>query len=481
MHVVARSRQRPYGRRTNAARSTGHHRNDITHSIHLAIGAVLCRKHIQRKRAHQELLGRTAPEPRMRRVIVGAGRSCPAGVAVARSLGTVEHQAGPMIPETDEHRMIRESVGLIAAEFGHDYFTRKAKADERPTELWQAIGSGGFIGVNVSEEYGGGGMGISELVVVIEELAHHGCPLLLLVVSPAICASVITLHGSAEQKQRYLPGIASGERIMAFAITEPNAGSNSHNISTVATRTAGGWKINGSKVFITGVDEADDILVVTRTNTDEVTGAGRLSLFVVPSDAPGLRADPLEMAVIAPERQFTLFFDDVGVEDDALVGHADDGLRAVFSGLNPERIAGAAICSGLSRYALDKAAEYASERKVWDVPIGSHQGIAHPMAEAYIDVQMARLVTWRAASLYDTGEDAQATGEAANIAKFAAADAFCLAMDQAIQTHGGSGLTSEVGLADLWFVGRLLKTAPISREMILNFVARHSLGLPRSY
>ncbi len=386
-----------------------------------------------------------------------------------------------MIPETEEHRLIRASVGQIASQFGHRYFAEKARADERTTELWNAVAEAGFVGVNIPAEYGGGGRGITELCVVIEELARHGCPLLFLVVSPAICGSVIAAHGTDDQKRRWLPGIADGSFKMAFAITEPDAGSNSHNLATTARRDGDVWRITGTKTFISGVDEADAILVVTRTGRDERTGQGRLSLFVVPTDAPGFRADPIPMELVAPERQFTLFFDDVEVSADALVGDEHDGLRAVFTGLNPERITGAAGTNGLSRYALEKAAAYAKERNVWGVPIGAHQGIAHPLAEAYIDVQLARLATWRAAQLHDEGADPQATGEAANVAKFAAADSFLVAMDQAIQTHGGNGLTSEYGLADLWFVGRLLKTAPVSREMILNFVAMHSLGLPRSY
>ncbi len=386
-----------------------------------------------------------------------------------------------MIPETEEHRLIRESIAQIASPFGHEYFSEKVRSGQRSTELWNAVADAGFVGVNIPEAYGGGGMGITELCVVIEEMGRNGCPLLMLIVSPAICGSVISEHGNDEQKQRWLPDIASGKKLMAFAITEPNAGSNSHNISTTARRDGDVWRISGSKTFISGFDEAESVLLVTRTGRDETTGNGLLSLFVVPTDAPGLQADPIPMEVRAPEQQYTLFVDNVEVGADALVGEENHGLRAVFSGLNPERITGAAVCNGLSRYALEKASAYANDREVWGSPIGSHQGVAHPLAEAYIGVQLARLATWRAAELFDGGDNPGATGEAANVAKFAAADACFVAMDQAIQTHGGNGFTSEYGLADLWFVGRLLKTAPISREMILNFISMHSLGLPRSY
>lgn len=379
---------------------------------------------------------------------------------------------------TEEQAQVAEAVGGIASKFGHRYFVERARAGEPPSELWDAIAEGGFAGVNIPAEYGGGGMGIAELSVVIETLASQGCPLLTLVVSPAICGSILTRHGSDAQRDAWLPGLATGQRKLAFAITEPDAGSNSHRISLAAKRVEGGWRLNGTKYYITGVDEADAILVVARTSVDERSGRGRLSLFIVPTDAEGLGRAAIPVELVAPEKQFTLSFDDVFVPDEALVGPEDEGLRVVFDGLNPERITAAAISNGIGRYALDKAAGYARERVVWDVPIGSHQGIAHPLAEAYIQLQQARLVMMHAAARYDAGREA---GEAANIAKFAAAEASLHALDRAIQTHGGNGLSSEYGLADLWFVARLLRTAPVSREMILNFVAQHSLGLPRSY
>jgi len=376
--------------------------------------------------------------------------------------------------------MLREAVAGVAGRFGHEYYVRTARADRRSEELWEALAGPGYLGVSLPEAYGGGGMGIGELAIVCEELAAAGCPLLLLVVSPAICGTVIERHGSEEQRQRWLPGLASGRKKMAFAITEPDAGSNSHQVSTTATRagTEGGWRLNGTKYYISGVDEADAMLVVTRTGTDARTGRGRLSLFIVDTDAPGLSRQVIPVEIVAPEKQFTLFFDDVEVGPDRLVGSEGDGLRLVFSGLNPERITGAAIANGLARYSLERAAEYARTRSVWGVPIGAHQGLAHPLAKAKVECELARLMTAKAAWLHDRGEDA---GEAANMAKYAAAEAALAALDQAIQIHGGNGLSSEYGLADLWGFTRLMRTAPISREMILNFVGQHSLGLPRSY
>jgi alkylation response protein AidB-like acyl-CoA dehydrogenase len=379
--------------------------------------------------------------------------------------------------ETDEQQMLREAVAKLARSFGHDYWVDKAKHDGRATELWQAVAEQGFIGVNLPEEYGGGGEGMTELAIVAEELAAAGCPLLLLVVSPAIAGNVIARFGSEEQKQRWVPGIAGGE-IMAFAITEPDAGSNSHRISTVAARDGDEYRLNGTKYYISGVDEAANILVVTRTGVDAETGRGRLSLFVVPTDAPGLQRTVIPVEIVAPEKQYTLFFDDVRVPAGNLIGTEGDGLRQVFVGLNPERIMGAAGGIGIGRYALAKGADYARQRKVWDVPIGMHQGIAHPLAEAYVDVELAKLMLQKATWLYDHGHDA---GEASNIAKYAAAEASLRALDQAIQTHGGNGLATEYGLATLWGFTRLMRTAPVSREMILNFIGQHSLQLPKSY
>ena len=227
------------------------------------------------------------------------------------------------------------------------------------SELWSAVARAGFIGVNIPEEYGGGGMGILELSIVGEELAAAGCPALLMVVSPAICGSVIAKHGTDEQKRTWLPKIAGAEDPsykMAFAITEPDAGSNSHKISTTATRDGDEYILRGTKYYISGVDEAQQMLVVTRTGVDENSGRGKLSLFVVDTDAPGLEQTVIPMEILAPDKQYTLFFDEVRVPADRLIGAEHEGLRQVFTGLNPERVMGAAQGNGIARYALDKAA-----------------------------------------------------------------------------------------------------------------------------
>lgn len=379
--------------------------------------------------------------------------------------------------ESSELQMLRENVRKIVGRFGHNYYLEQSVNDGRATELWEELGRAGFLGVNVPEEYGGAGLGITELAAVSEEAAAMGCPLLLTLVSPAICGTIITRHGTPEQRQQFLPGLAEGKK-MAFAITEPNAGSNSHQIETVARPDGDGYRLSGTKYYISGFDEADHTLVVTRTGWDEKTGRGELSLFIVDRDSEGLTSQHIPVEIKAPEKQFTLFFDDVYVPASRLVGTKGQGLKQVFVGLQPERILGASISVGIGRYALEKAARYAGERKVWDKPIGAHQGVAHPLAQAKVDLELAKLMNQKAAWLYDAKLDA---AECANMAKYAAAEAGIRALDCAIQTHGGNGLATEYGLADLWGMARLLRTAPVSREMILNYVAQHSLGLPRSY
>jgi alkylation response protein AidB-like acyl-CoA dehydrogenase len=378
--------------------------------------------------------------------------------------------------ESTEHRALRAAVAEIASKFGPRYYAERS-AERRPcTELWAALGEAGFIGVNIPEQYGGGGGGLTELALVCEEIATAGTPLLLLLVSAAISAEMIAEFGTEEQRQRWLPGLASGTVKVVFAITEPDAGSNTLRISTTATRDGEEWVLNGTKYYISGVDEAEALLVVTRTGQDE--RGGQLSLFIVPTDAPGLQKHLLPVDLLLPERQFTLHFDGVRVGPGALIGAEGEGFRQVFHGLNPERITGAALGVGIARYALGAAARYANERKVWDQPIGTHQGVSHPLAKAKIETELAALMIRQAAWQHDHGAPA---GESSNMAKYAAAEAALAALDAAIQAHGGNGLASEYGLMPYWGLARLLRIAPVNREMILNYVAQHSLGLPRSY
>ena len=384
-----------------------------------------------------------------------------------------------LLGETEERRDLREAVATLTERYGRAYMQKCVRENTPPDELWRELGEAGFLGAHISEEHGGGGAGFVETAIVLEETAAHGCPLQYIVISPTICGTILEHHGSDEQKARWLPGIADGSIKMAFAITEPDAGTNTHKISTTARHDAdGGWKVNGAKYWTSGVDSADAVLVVVKDSEPGANGRSTLSLMIVEHDASGFSYQQIDSALDDPEHQFMTFYDDVPVAPDGLIGVEGEGLRNVFSGLNPERVAAASLANGIALYALGVAAQYARDRVVWSAPIGTHQGIAHPLAKAYSDVQLARLMTMRAAQLIDAGADA---AEAANIAKLAAADACLQALDQAIQTHGGNGLSNEIGLADLWFTARMTKVAPVSREMILNHLAQHSLGLPKSY
>ncbi|WKX20392.1 MULTISPECIES: acyl-CoA dehydrogenase family protein [unclassified Streptomyces] len=377
--------------------------------------------------------------------------------------------------ESNEHKSLREAVAAFAKTHPH---TLNAEDNKR---LWQEAAKLGYIGVNLPEAHGGGGAGITELALVLEELGAAGNPLLMMIVSPAICGTVIARFGTEEQKRDWLPSLADGTRLMAFGITEPDAGSNSHRITTTARRDAatGDWILTGRKVFVSGVDIADATLIVGRTE-DARTGKLKPCLFIVPRDAEGFERRPIVMELNAVERQFELTLDDVRLPADALVGDEDAGLLQLFAGLNPERVMTAAFGIGMGRYALSRALDYARERTVWKTPIGAHQAIAHPLAQAHIELELARLMMQKAAHLYDAGDDIGA-GEAANMAKYAAGEACVKAVDQAVHTLGGNGLTREYGLGRLITASRVARIAPVSREMILNYVSHQTLGLPKSY
>jgi alkylation response protein AidB-like acyl-CoA dehydrogenase len=382
-----------------------------------------------------------------------------------------------LIP-SDEERQMREAVRGICSGFGPEYQARLHEQGESPVELWEALAEKGYLGVNLPEEWGGGGLGMSALAAVGEEISATGNSLLLIVVSPAIAGSILARHGSEEQKDRWLRGIAMGTIRVAFAITEPDAGTNSHNLQTSLERKGDTFLLRGQKTFISGVEFAHAVLVVARTRNPDGS-LGLPSLCIVDVDAPGFTRERIPMPYLGPDYQWQLFFDDVELEEDRLIGGENGGLGPIFDGLNPERIMGAAIACGAGRRALEKAARYANERVVWGVPIGTHQGLSHPLAEAKIELELARLMMQKAAALYDAG--APGAGEASNIAKYAAAEAAIRCVDQAIQTHGGNGVALEYGLTQMWWGARLTRIAPVSREMILNYVAEHSLGLPKSY
>ena len=391
---------------------------------------------------------------------------------------------------TDEQKAIRQTVRDIFRRFEdrRDALRRSIIEEKKfPQEIWDAVAEAGFLGCMIPEAYGGSALGLLPMVFVIEDMASlgFGNALLVLTTMDALC---IVKSGSEAVKEKFLPGIARGESKFCFAVTEAGAGSNTFRITTTARRDGDEYVINGSKTWITGFDVADYCLLVTRTTpvTDcEAQGLPKaygLSLFVVPTDAPGITMDLLPTGAIEGMNQYTLFFEDVRVPAENLVGDENGGTMALFKALNPERILAAALATGISEYCLGIACDYARERKVFkDTPIGAYQAIQHPLAEVKIRQEAVRNLAYKAAWALDNDLPPGETGFYANCAKYLAAELGIQAVDVAIETLGGNGFSRDNGLIHLWEAMRLIKTAPISKELILNYVAEHTLELPRSY
>jgi len=368
---------------------------------------------------------------------------------------------------------VRSAVRQLVESFGAaEYYQDQVDQGDHCDQLWNAMGDNGYLGVHLPVEYGGGGLGLTELAAVVEETAFAGCPLLALLFSAGVTGTVLERSGSQEQRERWLPGLATGRTRLSFAITEPEAGSNAHRIATTAVRIGDRYVLNGQKVFITGMESADWVMVVAA-----LADSG-LSVFLVDTSAPGLTWTPIRTVMNQPDRSHQVFFDDVEVPADHLVGSEGGGLKVAFTGLNTERILTSSICTGVGRYAVQHAVDYAKQRKVWDQPIGAHQAVAHPLAAAHMRIEAARAITDRACAGYDAGGE---VGELANMAKYLGAAAGLEALDAAVNTLGGNGVTYDYRLAPYYWLVRMLNMGPVSKEMILNFVAERSLGLPRSY
>ena len=383
---------------------------------------------------------------------------------------------------THEQRQILEYGNVVAQKFDRKYWMDCAEKHVFPEALYQQVADDGFVGTMVPEEYGGAGQGMVEMHLFLEGLSNNGIPLLNLVVGAAMSLGFIAKYGSEQQKSRYLPDACSGKTRFCFAITEPDAGSNTIRTKTMAKKRGNRFALNGQKTFITDADGSDYALVVARTtpHTEVKRKTDGFTLFVVDLKAKGSRRSNISRSAFRrrkPNGSCSSTRSTSGPED--VVGEIDKGFGILFKSLNPERILVGSICCGLGRYALNRAVDYAKERKVFNnVPIGAYQGLQHPLASARTDVEMASLMTLKAAWIFDQGREA---GEFANMAKLAAADAGIKAVDTALQCHGGNGFTKEYGIFDLYPLVRLLKTAPLNREMILNYIGEHVMGLPRSY
>ncbi len=390
----------------------------------------------------------------------------------------------------DEYRQVVEITRdlIRRLEPQRSEFLRQIFEEQRfPEAMWEQMAEAGLLGLLIPEEYGGTGLGLLAMALVMEELASAGYGNALVVVT-SMDTTAILRGGSEEQKQRWLPRIADGSLKLAFAITEPESGTNSFRMKTEARKEGGVYRLRGEKGWITGADVTDMILVVARTIPYAVVkeqGLPRtygLGLFLVDRRAPGLHLYPMNTAGIEGYRQFRLVFDDVEVPADHLIGAEHMGAQVLFSALNPERILAAATGVGLAEHVLRRAAEYARQRKVFgDRPIGSYQAVQHPLARIRVMQEAARLLTYRAAQAFDRQIAPERVGTWANMAKYLASETAIEAVDRAIQTFGGQGFVRENQLIHLWTSARLLRTAPINNEMVLNFIAEHELELPRSY
>lgn len=368
------------------------------------------------------------------------------------------------------------AVKGVTARFDRKWYLKAAR-DKAPTqEMWKCMAAQGLLGIGVPEAYGGYGGGITGPVAVMEAMSRAGVPSFLFIVT-AFTRSAILAGGTEDQRRLWVPPTVAGDLRMCFALTEPNAGTNSFNISTRATRTASGsYKLNGQKIFTSGADEADLMVVVAKI--DDGKDGADISLFVVDTSAPGLTMQQLDIEMFAPERQFAVFFDDVEVSEGNRLGAEGSGKKLLFGALNPERFLIAAWALGLGELAISKGAAYAATRAPFGKPIGSYQAIQHPLAKAKIHLDAARLMLYDGCAEHDQHRD---TGMKANMVKYLATTAANEALEAAIQLHGGYAWDKGTDLIQLWPMLRLMLQSPINNEMILNFVGERLLGLPRSY
>jgi len=375
------------------------------------------------------------------------------------------------------HNFTDEQIafGRLAYKISKKY-ENKSLGDEEATEAhWKELVDAGFAGLYLPEEYGGLGESMLTLCLVFEQTSAAGRPAHRLVRGQSICSTIFLRNGSREQCDRWLPGVVSGKTHFAFGLTEAHSGSNAPKMKTTARQKGNKWIIKGEKTYISEVDKCGALLLAART--PEANGG--ITLFVCDFPNPQITTQRVYLNnMVSYAKQFTLFIDDLELGPDAVVGEVGKGMKYLFDGLNPERLLVASQAVGLGRWGIEKAVAYASRRQVFDDVIGKYQAIQHPLGEAYALLEGAWALTVAAARQYDTGSQA---GDEANAAKLIATDAGFFAMDRALQTHGGSGYTTETMILEKYLIARLIKSAPISREMALNHIARSSLGLPKSY
>jgi acyl-CoA dehydrogenase len=382
---------------------------------------------------------------------------------------------------TESQELIKKEVGALARTFSLDYWLDKDTRAEYPHEFVRAFADSGWLGIMIPEEYGGAGLGVTEAALMLHEICASGAgtsgasPIHFYVFPP----TPIIKYGTSEMKQKYLPRIAAADIVMAFGVTEPNAGTDTSRIQTRALKRGERWIINGRKVWTTNAQHANKILLLARTgDRDPQKPLKGMTLFFADLDRKAVTVRLIHKLGRAAVDSNEIFIEDLEVPDEDVVGTVGEGFYHLLESLNPERIVVGIEAVGIGRAALERAVQYAKERIVFDRPIGKNQAIAHPLAHAAAQLDAAEVMCLKAAWLFDHGRPC---GREANTAKLLAAEAGFNACDAALQTFGGFGYAREFYVERFWREIRLYKIAPVSQEMALNYLAEHVLGLPRSY
>ena len=378
-------------------------------------------------------------------------------------------------------KQIRESVATICQKYGEEYWRALDKKKEYPTDFVKEMTTSGFLNILIPQEYGGAGLGLKEACVVLEELSLQGAHAGACHAQMYVMGTLLR-HGSDKQKKEYLPKISSGElRLQSFAVTEPNSGTDTTSIKTMAKKTNDGWIINGQKVWISRVEHSDLMILLARTKPQGALPKKTDGFSVFLIDIEQAKESGLKIAKIDSminHHSCELFFDDVFIPDESIIGEEDKGFRAIMDGMNAERILIASECIGDGKYFIEKSVNYAKTRKIFNREIGMNQGIQFPIAECYSQIEAASLMVDKAATLFDEGKKC---GAEANMAKMLAADASWKAGTTAMETFGGFGFSKEYDIERKFRETRLYQTAPVSRNLILSYIAEHVLNLPRSF
>ncbi len=383
---------------------------------------------------------------------------------------------------TEEQEAIREGVTKVMADFGDEYWRGADETGRFPEEFVAAMADGGWLGVAMPEEFGGSGLGLTEAAIVMQTVAQSGAAF---TGASAVHLNIFGLmpvvkFGTKEQQQRHLPRVISGQDKACFAVTEPNSGLDTASLETRAEKHGNGYRINGRKIWTTMAQRANKILLIARTTPKDQTAKPMqgLSLFYTDFDRARIDAKPIpKMGRKAVECNM-LFIEDLQVPAEDLIGEEGKGFQYLLAGLNPERVLFGVEAVGIGRAALAKAATYAKERIVFGRPIGQNQGVQHPLAKCWAELEAANLLAFKAAALYDAGRDC---GAEANAAKYLGAEAGFRAAEAAVLAHGGMGYAREYDVERYMREAMIARIAPVSREMILNFIAERVLHLPKSY